>query len=1009
MRFDLRSIALLAFGIAFVGVASAQEKSKPDEKHAEAWRIVASRCAGCHSGDEPAGKLTLTSRAAAERGGENGPAIDAQSALEKQLLWQRIAAGEMPPNKPLNDRDRAIVREWLMAGGAFPAEPLDPNAFTTAERAGYDWWAIQPIRVHWPATSSSEEQIDRLVAEQLAAKKLAPSPLVDKASLIRRLTFDLTGLPPSPGETRAFVADDSPDAYEKLVDRLLASPAYGERQARSWLDVAHYGESDGYEYDRIRPNAWRYRDWVIDAFNNDLPYDQFVQLQIAGDVIRPTDHASVVAAGFLVHGSHDALLPAFEAQRKVMRQDELEDIVGLVGQTFLGLTVHCARCHDHKFDPLSQSDYYRMAAALGGVRRGEREVPPLPLPEKIAQQLDAARKRLNELTDKGRTLAKAALDRDDKVREGQEPVAKLAPTPMAAWNFTESLKDQVGELHCRLEGNAKQTPDGLVVDGTNAYAASAPLRAELKVKTLEAWVKVDDVMQRGGAPISVQSRDGGRFDAIVYGEREPTKWMAGSEGFVRTQSFQAPDDADRVPKVGQPVHVVIVYSPDGQITGYRNGEPYGRLYKSNGPQTFAAEQSEFVFGLRHAPVGGNKMFKGTIVRAAVYDRALSAEEVASAAAAVGKFITEKGIEAALGPELAAERSKLRAAVEQLEKESADRLHPKAFTVTPQEVPETHRLVRGNPATPRELVAPGGLLAVARTQGKSPDFAEVVTATEGERRIRLAHWVSSAENPLTARVMVNRIWQQHFGAGLVETPSDLGFNGGQPSHPELLDGLAQRFVESGWSMKSLHRAMVRSKTYRQRSAPRAEAMALDAGNRLLWRMPHRRLDAESVRDASLAVAGLLNEQRGGPSFQDFRAYVHKNSQYYEPLDQAGPQFDRRSIYRMWARGGRNPLLDTLDCPDPSVAVPKRGSTTTPLQALSMLNGDFLLRMADAMAARLEREAGDDRRKQVALACQLVWSRGPTESETEAMTRFAADHGLSPLCRVLLNTNAFLYVD
>ncbi len=998
------TFAFLAGWIVCVsfGVADPPDKKQASEKGVAAWRLIASRCAQCHGGEDPPGKLDLTTREALERGGESGAAIDAKAleggSIDAHPLWQRVVAGEMPPNKPLNEADQQIVREWLLSGAKYPGEPLDPNAFSTGERAGYDWWALQPNRVRWPDGTAIEGHIDRLIDDKLAESKLKRSLPVDKASLLRRVTFDLTGLPPTPEEVESFVKDKSADAYEKRVDRLLASSFYGERQARMWLDVAHFGESDGFEYDRIRPTAWRYRDWVIDAFNNDLPYDQFIKLQIAGDVMAPNDHAAVVAAGFLVHGAHDSLLPAFEAQRKVMRQDELEDIVGLVGQSFLGLTVHCARCHDHKFDPISQVDYYRLAAALGGVRRGEREVPALPLPEEIASRLKQQKERLDKLTTLGRERVIAAFD----AQEGA--IASPAPTPMAAWNFTENLKDQVGELHCRLQGNAKQTPDGLVLDGMNAFAASAPLQRELKEKTLEAWVKVEDLAQQGGGAISIQSRDGGRFDAIVYGEREANRWMAGSEGFVRTQSFNGTAENDS----SRPVHFVIAYSGDGRITGYRNGEHYGEGYKSSGPPSFPLEQTEIIFGMRHGPVGGNRMLKGTIVRAALYDRALSAEEVSAAASSVGRFVTEKGIQEALGSELAAERAKLQQEVGSLESQMNDRLHPKAFTITPQPAPETHRLARGNPASPREAVNAGGLMAVAKIQGKPVDLASP-QESEGERRVRLANWIASPDNPLTARVIVNRIWQQHFGSGLIETPSDFGFNGGQPTHPELLDGLANRLVAGSWSLKQLHRSMVLSQTYRQSSAPRDEAVKVDASNRLLWRMPHRRLDAESVRDASLAVAGLLNDQRGGPSFQDFRAYVHKNAQFFDPLDQAGPQFDRRSIYRMWARGGRNPLLDTLDCPDPSVAAPKRGSTTTPLQALSMLNGDFLLRMADGMAARLEKEFPDDRAKQIERGCQLVWSRSPSADEAKSMQAFAEKHGLAPLCRVLLNSNAFMYVD
>ena len=676
--------------------------------------ILAGRCLVCHSGEQPEAKLDLSQAKTALGGGESGPALVAGSAADS-LLWRRIEAGEMPPKHPLPASERATLKAWIAGGATWGADPIDRFRYTSATRAGYDWWSLQPLAAS-PRTDqppvAAHNPIDRYIRAKLTEAGLTPSPAADPQTRLRRVYFDLIGLPPTPEEIEQFTArQPQRDAFLDVVDRLLASPHYGERWARHWLDVAHFGESDGFEFDKMRPHAWRYRNWVIDALNRDLPYDEFARLQIAGDVLRPDDPSAIIATGFLVGGAFDGLMPKGETMRQVMRQDELEDLVGVVSQTFLGLTVHCARCHDHKFDPIRQTDYYRLAAALAGVKRGNRDV--------------------------------------------------LVP---------------------------------------------------------------------------------------------PGKQQA-------------------------------------------------------------------------------------------------------------------------------------------------------FAVTPLEAPVVHRLLRGNVEQPAEAVAAGGIASLTASE---PDFGLPPDASDGERRAKLAAWIASEKNPLLARTIVNRLWQHHFGSGLVETPSDLGFSGGRPSHPELLNFLARELIARGWSLKAIHRLIVTSETYQQSSRPRDDCLAADADNRLLWRCSPRRLEAETIRDAMLAISGQLNPQQGGPSFQDFRPYIYKTVQYYEPLDPEGPEFQRRSIYRFWARGGKNPLLDAFDCPDPSIAAPRRPATTTPLQALALLNNSFTLRMADALAERLQHERPDGPREHLERAFVLAYGRGPNAEEASASAAFVSEHGLPAFCRVLFNSNGFLYV-
>jgi mono/diheme cytochrome c family protein len=984
--------------------AEARPLPRPDFDRTVA-PLLLEQCIDCHGGAKPRGGLDLTRKASALRGGKGGPAIVPGRPADS-LLWQRIRDGEMPPKKPLAAADRAILEAWIAAGAPWGSDPINPFRFTTSKRAGADWWSLQPVRrpalpaVRNPSWGSNP--IDRFVLARLEASGLAPSPKADRRTLARRLFFDLVGLPPTPEEVEAFVGDRSPDAWERLVDRLLASPHHGERWARHWLDVVRFGESDGFERNAPRPAAWPYRDWVIRAVNDDLPYDDFCRLQIAGDVLRPGDTEAVRAIGFLVAGIHNTVVPANRAAQEAAFQDEMEDLIGTVGQTFLGLTVNCGRCHDHKFDPISQQDYYRLASALSGVRHGEREVVSTPARAELARlQTEAERleKQLAAIEEPARQAAQA---------EGKEG-GRRAPTPLAAWDFREGGRDRAGGLDVRLVGGARFTPAGLVVDGKGGFARSGPLPRSLREKTLEAWVRLDGLGQRGGGVFTVQTPDGNVFDAVVFGEQEPGRWLAGSDFFRRTASFGAPAEEEAARR---PVHVAIAWHSDGTVSGYRDGRPHGRPYRSTGPVTFEAGKTVVAFGVRHEPAGGNRLLAGTIVQARLYDRALTAEEVAASAAG-GPFLTEAELLARLTPQARRQREGLRDRLASIAAERArlagrlaGRLAEKVYAAVPQQPAVTHLLLRGQAASPADVVAPGGLAALARVR---PDFGLPPDAPEAERRRKLAAWLTHPDNPLFARVMVNRLWHYHFGVGLVETPSDLGFNGGRPSHPELLDWLAAEFAARRYSLKAMHRLICTSAAYRQASAPRSEGLAADADTRLVWRRRPLRVEGEVLRDGMLTVAGLLQREVGGRGFSDYRISDGKNgTTYYDPIDAAGPAFHRRSIYRFTPRGGNPGLLEAFDCPDPAAAAPRRNTTTTPLQALALWNSSFALRMAESFAARLATEAPGDVPGQVVRAYRLAFQRDPLPAERDAAVRLVRRHGLRALCRALFNTNEFLTV-
>jgi hypothetical protein len=970
--------------------------------------LLSSRCLECHSGLEPKGGLDLSHRSTTFKGGDSGPAVVPES-FESSLLLARVITDEMPPKHPLSIEEKTRLREWIVAGAKWGSDPIDPFRYTSEHRAGYDWWALQPVVEPLLPNENSGERtegqrnaIDAFIAAKRQVQGLHGAPEADRRTLIRRLSFDLLGLPPNSEDVAAFELDELPNAYERLVDRILAAPAYGERWTRHWLDVARFGESQGFERDKLRTNAWRYRDWLIEAFNSDLPYDEFARQQLAGDVLDPENASLRAATGFLVAGAYDEVGQSQQsaAMKAVVRQDELEDYVSVVGQSFLGLTINCARCHDHKFDAVTQKEYYQLTAALAGVRHGQ--------PEAVDDQIAAkAIDAMNHLTSRVRGIETQLAAIENPVRERllsqrkAQIEATPLPKPIAAWDFDSSFQDSLGMLHGEASGAARIEKGGLVLDGAS-FVATPPLDRDITEKTLEVWVLVPNLEQAGGGVISVQQTSGNVFDAIVFGERERRRWMAGSNGFVRTQNFSGPEESAAASEL---VHIAIAYANDGTTTGYRNGQIYGKAYQSDGPVTFKAGESQVIFGLRHSPPGGNRFFTGTIDRARLYDRALSPAEVAASAGTTSDYIPAAELIAGLSEEQRVVRSQLQFEREQLQSQQARYNESTVYAVAPRPPEPSHVLVRGNAGQPGELVAAGG---VASLQGVDADFRLSTDASDADRRQKLAAWITDPQNPLFARVLVNRLWHYHFGIGVVDTPNDLGFNGGRPTHPELLDYLAQELVESGWSMKAIHRQIVTSATYRQSSQYDTEQANIDASNRYLWRMTPQRLEAETIRDTVLAISGELNPTMYGPGYHDFRTF-NFNSQFYEMLDPVGATFNRRSLYRTWVRSGRSRFLDVFDCPDPSAQAPKRAITTTPLQALSMLNNSFVLRMADRFAARIEAATEPNDLARVREAYRLAFGRLPSENELRDSAAFIRQHGLAALCRVIFNSNEFLYVD
>ena len=865
--------------------------------------------------------------------------------------------------------------------------------------AGRDHWALKPVvRPEVPSVGGRDaprvaNPIDGFIRAKLAGHGLAPSAAADRRTLIRRATLDLTGLPPTPGEVDAFLADPSPDAYEKVVDRLLASPAYGERWGRHWLDVAHYADTHGFERDQRRPNAWRYRDWVIDALNRDVPYDQFVRLQIAGDVIAPDDPAAVVATGFLAAGPFD-FVGQVETQAQTLRRqaraDDLDDMVTQVVTSTVGLTVNCARCHDHKFDPISQAEYYRLWAVFAGVTRGDRP---------INAKVEAERKRLGEEVAKlGAAitgLPQDAVDLADVVAggdgSGQAPAGKgidprsgTATTDRANFladlklnQYTRTTNPLVDGVFVPDGGEGGQTPvtvssTGITVTGLPKtsgaswdYVTKGPFA--LLQQTVLGGV---NYAQPPHSMLGLHANKGVTFDLDAVRAARPGRKLlrfsavAGNGGVGRADFHVYLDGKPKASQIGI-TEIGRVYPIDLDLA---DGDRFLTLIATDGAGDIGSDQIFF---------GDPKLVL-----------APSGDDAASQAAAAAEEERAR---------LVRERESLAARLAALPPPD------QVYAAVPGDAPEVRVLKRGDPESPGEPVTPGAFACVTSLPHDLGD----ATTPESARRLALADWIVHPDNPLTRRVVVNRLWHHHFGRGIVDTPSDFGRNGGTPSHPELLDWLASELLAQKWSLKAMHRLIVTSDTYRQRSTPTPAGLAADADNRLLWRMNPRRLEAEAVRDAVLATTGKLNPQAGGPGYEPFN-YVDKYAPVYEYVTPDRPEVWRRSVYAFVVRSAPNPFMDVLDCPNPSNLTPARSSTTTALQALALLNNPFMLRQAQHFADRLTREAATPDAR-VARAYELAFARPPTPAEVSAGRALVEKRGLPALCRVLLNANEFVHVD
>lgn len=954
--------------------------------------LLQKHCVACHGDSEQHGELRLDAKSFAMKGGYDGPAIVAGQP-DQSPLFQRITSTDddrMPPRDhvadPLTSAEIAVVKRWIQSGAVWPESDAERAVMAAIERAAESdkrgqHWSVQPIRSDFPSGSN----IDQFITEKLRESGLTMSPPADARTLTRRLHFDLVGLPPSTVSNTAQMTDDD---YLTLVDQLLASPHYGQRWARHWLDIAHYADTHGFERDQLRPHAWRYRDYVIESLNADKPYDQFLRQQIAGDVIAADSPEAISALGFLSAGPWDfvgQVETRSEMLRRAARAGDLDDIVTQVITATMGITIHCARCHDHKIDPISQREYYSLWAVFAGVKRGERAADPGE-----AKRIADDKSRLT------RTIAEVRGQIAKLAGDGIE-LAKLIPADSGIDLRSGAITQEKSGYHRDILPNRLQQVAG--VDGVK-------------------WVFVPD----GSGTVTIDD------------DQEVEGIPATSRHFWDTLANR-PLNAQRTTTLGgidyaQADHTLLAMHANSGITldlatlRLKSGASAMRLTGLVGFGAAAAAAATFADFTVY--VDSERKFQKLKLRkdeTAVLDVAISAtaKTLTLIATDGGDGISSDLLfigDPKLVPDIAdrltaaevSELDRLYVQVQRLEQELRSLPDPsQIYAIVSEQNPPVVRVQRrGDPETEGPSVTPG---AFAWAKHATADFGDDQTP-EAKRRLALANWITHPDNPLTARVIVNRLWHHHFGQGLVTTPSDFGLGGDTASHPDLLDFLARELIHSGWSLKHIHKLIVTSDAYRQASfglSHAQQASQADAANRLLWRQNPRRLDAETLRDTVLAVSGKLNDSHGGPGFRDFR-YTEAYAPIYDYITPDKPELWRRSIYRFVVRTTPHPLMTTLDCPDPANLTPVRPQTTTALQALALSNNEFMLQQARYMAIRIEDETNDKAGDTaISRAFELAFQRSPDDTERRAAKSLAAAQGLFALCRALINANEFVYVD
>jgi hypothetical protein len=905
---------------------------------------------------------------------------------------------------------KAVGKTFIVLGCTLSLAAAGLNNTPTQPAAQTPLWSLTPLQK--PAVPAGEANpLDAFIRDKLRQHGLSPSTAATPRALIRRLSYDLTGLPPQPEEIASFESDPSFQAYQVLVDRWLASPRYGEQWARHWLDVANYADTHGNDHDYARPQAWPYRDYVIQSLNADKPYDRFVQEQVAGDVLFPNDPAATVALGFVAAGPWDHTLMVTVREDTVDHQMaqylDRDNMVSTVIGTFQSLTIHCARCHDHKFDPITQHEYYSLQAVFAGVDRANRPFDP-------DNGIHASRQRL------------LAEQRSLKRRDASALAAIRTPetqSKLVEWAAQQSRREKAW-TPLRLEnaistGGAsltRQPDDSWLASGkrpdrdTYILTTRTPAR---RPRALRLQVLPDD---------SLPQRGPGRWDNgnLHLSEVKAFVSVPNSGEAARPIVFsKAVSDYDEGPTIS------ITQAIDGKNETHwgvhpRYGQAHEAVFEIKDP-TLLVDGSLLTVLLEHqggTPGHGIGRFR------------LSLSDESPSTASLSPLAAEWTALLAMPPAQRTPQQTQDLALFFLQRENDTALAalptPQSVYAITQDFPPdgnnfkpaihprpVHVLARGELSKPGVRVHPGTLSCVPEL---SPDLSVSENAEESARRAALARWLVDDRNVLTWRSIVNRVWSWHFGRGLRDTPNDFGRMGGSPSHPELLDWLAVWFRdEAQGSLKALHRLILTSETWRQ-STLADHGSSLDADNRLLWRQNRTRLSAEQVRDTVLDLAGRLDLTMGGPAAVQFVSRGDAtfmsggNPAFldYEHFDPDAGASRRRAIYRFLFRTVPDPLMDALDCPDGSTATPVRSASSTAQQAFALLNDPFLIRQSEHIAHRLghSSKAPD---QQAEAAFRAILLRQPSEPERRRFAGYVRQHGLANACQLLLNSNEFLFLD
>jgi hypothetical protein len=965
--------------------------------------VLADTCFRCHGGQKTGGKLRVDSRDALLKGGDSGAAIvagDPEQSLLIQALRRADDVAAMPPDKPLPPEVVAHFVAWVKSGAPWPAKTA---AFRTTEH-----WSFLPVKPSEPPSATADSgphPIDRFLAAKWHGHRLSPVGKADKVTIIRRATFDLLGLPPTPEEVETFVNDVSPEAFAKLVDRLLTSPHYGEKWGRHWLDVVRYADTAGETADFPAPHAWRYRNYVIEAFNRDKPYDQFVREQIAGDILAAESGSRyaelVTATGFL------SIARRFGFDVSKDHFLTIDDTLDMVGKSVLGLTITCARCHDHKYDPISMADYYGLYGIFESTRypfpgcekaKTPTDMVPLVSPAEFDRVVKPFQQRLAAMdeTIKKLTDEQAAVSR--KLKES----AAQSLRGLARGEFNDGGAQDV------VSGPNQPLPDVAVRTGQMIQLSVLPranhgadsTRIEFEIAEIggqeRRWNVVRDVIDDllAGNPHAdklgnkavwcfLDLRNGPSFlpESIRDLQQKPGlhAWRRSDTPSVFVNATEQPI-AVWTPL--PPRSLFVHPAPDGAVA-------LGWLSPIDGTIRITGRVSD-----AH-PGGGDGV--GWSVDHFAADMAGAFAELSSLADRLQKANRQRTELAASGPQVAV-----------------------AYAVAEGEPHDVRMHLRGDPNSPGDAVPRRFLSAFG---------GQIVPPNAGSGRRQLAEWLTSADNPLTARVMVNRIWKHHFGVGLVKTSNDFGTRGEPPSHPELLDWLAAKFVAGGWSMKSLHRTIMLSEAYQRASVEvlfrettlrsRSDRTTLDSDNTWLSRFSQRRLTAEEIRDAVLAVSGDLDRtQATAHPFPDEKSWgFTQHAPFAAVYDH-----DRRSVYLMTQRIKRHPFLSLFDGPDANSSTADRYTTTVPTQALFFLNDPFIHAKCESLSKRLAELPNDTAR--LDRAYRLLFARPPRDDERAAASRFLTEYVASltdqpeadrprlawgAWLRVLMSSNEFIYVD